>query len=80
MTRIDALKDAIATTRIRIRDERRAITMTTGSDHAFAVRELAHYLALQRRQVARLRALTTQSTFASFDRAGRPVVMTVPEE
>jgi len=57
LARYLALRDAIATTRTRIRDERRAIRIATGADRAFAVRELAHYLALQRRQVARLRVI-----------------------
>jgi hypothetical protein len=57
LARYLALRDAIITTRIRIRDERRAIRIATGGDRAFAIRELAHYLALQRRQVARLQAI-----------------------
>jgi len=51
---LQALRDAIATTRVRIREERQAIRTTTGWDREHAIKELGFYLSLQRRQVVRL--------------------------
>jgi hypothetical protein len=53
-TSLQALQDAIATTRVRIREERHAIQIATGWDREHAIAELGFYLSLQRRQVVRL--------------------------
>jgi hypothetical protein len=51
---LQALRDAIAITRARIRELRLTVRLATGWDREHAIADLGFYLALQRRQVVRL--------------------------